>query len=242
MSNTTNNVVIKIDNVHFSYDNKQENDVLHIVDMQVKDGEHLFIQGASGSGKTSLLNLITGINKPHKGDVQVLGKSLQNISSMQCDQFRVDYLGVIFQQFNLLPYLSVIENVELPCWFSDIRRKLAGENSNEIRKTASRLLKELSLPENLFDQPANKLSVGQQQRVAVARALIGQPKIIIADEPTSSLDTNNRERFLELLFLEADKQKSTIIFVSHDPHIAPYFSNVLDLSKVNLVSKQDKQA
>jgi putative ABC transport system ATP-binding protein len=86
----------------------------------------------------------------------------------------------------------------------------------------------------LFNQPANTLSVGQQQRIAVARALIGQPKIIIADEPTSSLDTDNRERFLELLFLEADKQKSTVVFVSHDSYIAPYFSRVIDLSQINL--------
>ncbi len=227
------NPVIKINNIHFRY-NKMADDVLHIADLQVYEGEHLFIQGASGSGKTSLLNLITGINQPYKGSVQVLGQSLQNLSSMQCDQFRVDFLGIIFQQFNLLPFLSVLENVQLPCWFSAKRRRLAGNSSSELKQTAMRLLTELSLSETLFSQPANTLSVGQQQRIAVARALIGQPKIIIADEPTSSLDTDNRERFLELLFLEADKQKSTVVFVSHDSYIAPYFSRVIDLSKINL--------
>jgi len=206
---------------------------LHIADLQVYEGEHLFIQGASGSGKTTLLNLITGINQPYTGDVQLLGQSLQNLSAMQCDQFRVDYLGIIFQQFNLLPFLSVLENVQLPCWFSAKRRRLAGEDATKLKQTATRLLMELSLPETLFNQPANTLSVGEQQRVAVARALIGQPKIIIADEPTSSLDADNRERFLELLFMEADKQKSTVVFVSHDAHIAQHFSRVIDLSKIN---------
>jgi putative ABC transport system ATP-binding protein len=228
------NPVIKINDIHFRYNNKAANDVLHIADLQVYEGEHLFIQGASGSGKTSLLNLITGINQPYKGSVQVLGQSLQNLSSMQCDQFRVDFLGIIFQQFNLLPFLSVLENVQLPCWFSAKRRRLAGNSSSELKQTAMRLLTELSLSDTLFNQPANTLSVGQQQRIAVARALIGQPKIIIADEPTSSLDTDNRERFLELLFLEADKQKSTVVFVSHDSYIAPYFSRVIDLSQINL--------
>ena len=230
------NPVIKISNIHFCYNNQTNNDVLRIAYLQVYEGEHLFIQGASGSGKTSLLNLITGINQPYKGSVKVLDRSLQNLSTMQCDRFRVDYLGIIFQQFNLLPFLSVLENVQLPCWFSARRRHLAGNNASELMQTAKRLLMELSLSETLFNQPANTLSVGQQQRVAVARALIGQPQIIIADEPTSSLDTDNRERFLELLFLEADKQNSTVIFVSHDPHIAPYFSRVIDLSKVNLVN------
>jgi putative ABC transport system ATP-binding protein len=228
------NPVIKINDIHFRYNNKAANDVLYIADLQVYEGEHLFIQGASGSGKTSLLNLITGINQPYKGSVQVLGQPLQNLSSMQCDQFRVDFLGIIFQQFNLLPFLSVLENVQLPCWFSAKRRRLAGNSSSELKQTAMRLLTELSLSDTLFNQPANTLSVGQQQRIAVARALIGQPKIIIADEPTSSLDTDNRERFLELLFLEADKQKSTVVFVSHDSYIAPYFSRVIDLSQINL--------
>ena len=224
--------VIQINNIHFRY-NDNADDILQIDDLQVREGEHSFIQGASGSGKTSLLNLITGINRPYIGSVQVLDHSLQELSAMQCDQFRVDFLGIIFQQFNLLPYLSVLDNVKLPCWFSKRRHRLAGSSANELKQTAKRLLIELSLSETLFNQPANRLSVGQQQRVAVARALIGQPKIIIADEPTSSLDTDNRKRFLELLFLEADEQKSTVVFVSHDPHIARYFSRVIDLSKIN---------
>lgn len=227
-----NTPVIQLSDVRFRYA-KQEQDILNIPDLQIYQGEHLFIQGKSGSGKTTLLNLIMGINSPYSGNVQVLDNSLQNLSSMQRDQFRVDYLGVIFQQFNLLPYLSLLENVQLPCWFSKQRRRLAGN----VKQAAVRLLDELQIPQQFFHKAVNTLSVGQQQRVAVARALIGQPKIIIADEPTSALDADNRQRFLELLFLEADKQASTLVFVSHDAYLAQNFSRVIELSDINLAAK-----
>jgi putative ABC transport system ATP-binding protein len=227
-----NTPVIQLSDVRFRYA-KQEQDILNILDLQVYQGEHLFIQGKSGSGKTTLLNLIMGINNPYSGNVQILDNSLQNLSSMQRDQFRVDYLGVIFQQFNLLPYLSLLENVQLPCWFSKQRRRLAGN----VKQTAVRLLDELQISQQFFHKTVNTLSVGQQQRVAVARALIGQPKIIIADEPTSALDADNRQRFLELLFLEADKQASTLVFVSHDAYLAQNFSRIIELSDINLAAK-----
>ena len=224
-----NTPVIQLHDVRFRY-TKQQQDVLAISDLCIYPGEHLFIQGSSGSGKTTLLNIIMGIALPNVGDVQVLGNVLPHLSTLQRDQFRVDHLGIIFQQFNLLPYLSLLENVQLPCWFSQQRRRLAGD----VHQTAMRLLNELHIPEKLFHKPVNTLSVGQQQRVAVARALIGQPDIIIADEPTSALDADNRQRFLELLFLEADKQKSTVVFVSHDTSLACYFSRVIHLSEINL--------
>ncbi len=226
-----NTPVIQLRDVRFRYA-KQNQDVLSIPDLRIYQGEHLFIQGNSGSGKTTLLNIIMGITLPDAGNIQVLDQTLLQLSSKQRDQFRVDYLGIIFQQFNLLPYLSLLENVQLPCWFSQQRRRLA----DDVEKTAMRLLGELQIPEILFHKPVNILSVGQQQRVAVARALIGQPNIIIADEPTSALDADNRQRFLELLFLEADKQNSTLVFVSHDIYIAQYFSRVIELSDINLVA------
>lgn len=222
------NTVIQLSDVHFRYPD-QDRDLLNIADFKIYQGEHLLIHGASGSGKTTLLNIITGISQACSGKVQVLDKSLQNLSNIQRDQFRVDYLGIIFQQFNLLPYLSLLENVQLPCWFSAKRQRLV----TNTKQTAERLLEELSLSSTLFDKPVNTLSTGQQQRVAVARALIGQPKIIIADEPTSSLDADNRQRFLQLLFQQADKQQSTVVFVSHDTSIAKYFSRVIELSEIN---------
>jgi putative ABC transport system ATP-binding protein len=220
--------IIILDNVRFRWP-EQEDDLLLIPEMVVRTGEHLFIQGPSGSGKTTLLNLMTGINLPSAGSVTVLGTALQTLSNQERDQFRADHLGVIFQQFNLLPYLSLLENVQLPCGFSSRKKR----NADNMTETAFRLLEHLSISRSLLDKPVSKLSVGQQQRTAVARALIGSPEIVIADEPTSALDSDNRDRFLDLLFREADQQGSTLIFVSHDRQIAAHFERVLDLAEIN---------
>ena len=220
--------IINLQNVRFRWPD-QEEDMLCFPELIVEKGGHLFIQGPSGSGKTTLLNLLAGINLPNSGSIKVLGTSLERLNSRQRDQFRADHLGVIFQQFNLLPYLSLLENVQIPCGFS--RRKKA--NAGDVNQTALRLLTHLRIPESLLNKPVAKLSVGQQQRTAVARALIGSPEIVIADEPTSALDTDNRDRFLELLFQETEEQGSTLIFVSHDQYIAKKFNKALDLTEIN---------
>lgn len=220
--------IIHLQNVRFRWPG-QDADLLFIPELRVNQGEHLFIQGPSGSGKTTLLNLLTGINLPTAGSINVLGTPLERLNNRQRDQFRADHLGVIFQQFNLLPYLSLLENVQLPCGFS--RRKRA--NAGDIQATALRLLTHLSISESLLNQSVAQLSVGQQQRTAVARALIGSPEIVIADEPTSALDSANRDRFLELLFQETEEQGSTLIFVSHDQQIAKRFAQVVDLTELN---------
>ena len=221
--------IIHLQNIRFRWP-EQDNDLLNIPELVVTKGEHLFIQGPSGSGKTTLLNLITGISVPDAGSVMVLDTPLERLSNSRRDQFRADHLGVIFQQFNLLPYLSLLENVQLPCGFS--HRKKA--NAGDMQETALRLLAHLRIPESLLNKPISKLSVGQQQRTAVARALIGNPEIVIADEPTSALDSDNRDRFLDLLFQETEEQGSTLIFVSHDQHIANQFEHVIELTQINL--------
>lgn len=193
--------------------------------LQLEQGEHLFIRGASGSGKTTLLNLLTGILSPQQGKLNLLEQDLIAMRPATRDQFRVDHMGIIFQQFNLLPYLSVLDNTVLPCRFSAKRHQRA----KQPLQTAQRLLIALGLEQTLHQRSSATLSVGQQQRVAVARALIGQPELIIADEPTSALDAETRDSFLQLLFSEAEAQGSTIIFVSHDPYIARYFPRVLQL-------------
>jgi putative ABC transport system ATP-binding protein len=223
------NTVIRLQDVRFRWPGQQR-DILDIPELTLNAGERLLIRGSSGSGKTTLLNLITGINLPDAGSIQVLDTFLERLSAIKRDQFRADHLGVIFQQFNLLPYLSIVENVLVPCWFSSLRKSKAPEG---VTKAALRLLDELSIPQALIHKPVNALSVGQQQRVAVARALIGCPEIIIADEPTSSLDMDNRNRFLELLFAEAEQLGSALVFVSHDPIIANHFSRVIEMSEIN---------
>ncbi len=222
-------LTIHLQNLRFRWPDQQD-DLLHIPELMVKKGEHLFIQGPSGSGKTTLLNLLTGVNLPNSGSVIVLGTRLERLGNIERDQFRADHLGVIFQQFNLLPYLSLLENVQLPCGFS--KRKKA--NAGDTKATALRLLNHLSIEDSLLNQPVSKLSFGQQQRTAVARALIGSPEIIIADEPTSALDSGNRDRFLDLLFRETEEQGGTLIFVSHDQYIARRFERVIDLNQINL--------
>jgi len=208
-------------------------DTLAIDHLSVQAGEHVFIRGESGSGKTTLLNLLAGILTPYHGQITVLNHALHQQSLSQRDRFRADHMGIIFQQFNLLPYLSVLDNVTLPCYFSARRRQKAGQQAHHIQTTAQHLLIQLGLDQSLQQRNISALSVGQQQRVAVARALLGQPEIIIADEPTSALDTNKRNVFLDLLFQEANAQGSTILFVSHDPYIAARFPRILELNTLN---------
>jgi putative ABC transport system ATP-binding protein len=220
--------IIQLKQLHFRW-HGQTRDTLAIEQLTIQRGEHAFIRGESGSGKTTLLNLLAGILEPSSGNLMMLGENIHTLKARQRDRFRANHIGVIFQQFNLLPYLSVIENVILPCQFSPYRQQRAGN----MQKTAKRLLKHLGLNDEHCQRDVTTLSVGQQQRVAVARALIGQPEIIIADEPTSALDTSKRNDFLKLLFEEANAQNSTILFVSHDPYIAEHFPRVIELADIN---------
>lgn len=223
--------IIQLTDVRFRWP-KQEVDQLNIPHLQIERGEHLFIKGASGSGKTTLLNLLAGIILPQSGSIEILGKSFAQLSARQRDQFRADHLGIIFQQFNLLPYLSILDNVQLPCAFSKRRKNMEPDSLSAARE----LLLQLGIDETLQHKSVDKLSVGQQQRTAVARALLGSPEIIIADEPTSALDSDNQGRFLDLLFSQTEKRNGTIVFVSHDERLATHFSNMLDLNDGNSFS------
>ena len=207
----------------------QRNNTLDIAELSVSKGEHVFLRGESGSGKTTLLNLLAGIIAPVSGELRLLDQPIHDMKPSKRDRFRADHMGVIFQQFNLLPYLSTLENVMLPCNFSALRQQRAGD----LKLQAIELLEHLKLDAQLRAKPVTELSVGQQQRVAVARALIGQPEIILADEPTSALDTRTRDAFLKLLFDQADAQNSTVVFVSHDPYIAESFPRVIELAEAN---------
>ncbi len=209
-------------------------DVLDIPLMHVARGERLFLQGPSGSGKSTLLGLLGGVLIAQYGSTEVLGESLEKLSGAARDRFRADHIGFVFQMFNLLPYLSLIENITLPCRFSPTRAKRAQVNGGSLQDEATRLLRELGLDATALNRrSASELSVGQQQRVAVARALIGAPEILIADEPTSALDSDTRVSFLKLLFEECTRVDTTLIFVSHDLGLAPLFSRTLQLAAIN---------
>ncbi|MFM5400205.1 ABC transporter ATP-binding protein [Aeromonas veronii] len=204
--------------------------VLDLPALTIREGERVFIKGPSGSGKSTLLGLLAGIQTANHGTLEVLGQPLARLSGRARDHFRAANLGYIFQQFNLLPFLSVQDNVTAALTFSPAKRaRLQGSPEQEAR----RLLAELQLPDDALHRPVHALSIGQQQRVAAARALIGSPPLVIADEPTSALDTDNRAAFIKLLFEECDKQGSTLIFVSHDPHLEPLFPRVENLQQLN---------
>ncbi|MEM7057542.1 MAG: ABC transporter ATP-binding protein [Pseudomonadota bacterium] len=208
-------------------------DILDIADFNVAAGKRVFLRGPSGSGKTTLLNLLGGVATPQTGKVQVMGTDLTGLSSANRDAFRADHIGFIFQLFNLVPYLGLIENVTLPCRFSRTRRNRA-TRSGTLEVEAERLLTQMHLDvPALRTRPVAELSVGQQQRVAAARALIGAPELIIADEPTSSIDADARDAFLDLLFTEVDAAKSTLLFVSHDAGLEPRFETTVHLPEIN---------
>jgi len=205
---------------------------LDITHFEIDDCERVFLYGPSGSGKSTLLNLLGGVLKPEQGIVACLNHDLVKLGNRACDQFRADHIGMIFQQFNLVPYLSVLENVMLPCHFSERRRKHA-EAAGSTLTEAQRLLKQLGLVPDLWLRAVTQLSVGQQQRVAAARALIGMPELIIADEPTSSLDADHRGRFLEILLEQSSAQGSALLFVSHDLGLMSHFTRSLSMVELN---------
>jgi putative ABC transport system ATP-binding protein len=204
--------------------------VLHGITFSAPRGSVTGVLGPSGSGKTTLLGLLAGVLHATAGSVRVLGRDLTTMSSSQRDAFRGSHIGYIFQLFNLIPYLSVRDNIVLPCRLHSERRRRLGVRSLEeaARLTAERLGIAL-----LLHQQVTRLSVGEQQRVAAARALIGTPGVILADEPTSSLDYDQRGRFLELLFECTDEAGSTLIFVSHDRTLMPMFHRAVSLSDIN---------
>ncbi len=227
------NASISLDRVRFRWRGSAR-DVIHIEKFAVDKHEKLFIKGPSGCGKSTLLNLIAGVFEPTAGDVHILGKSITRLSQAQRDVFRADHIGFVFQQFNLLPYLSLIDNVLLPCHFSKRRKQQALSGGQSLTTAASELLSQLGIVgDELNKNSVMQLSVGQQQRVAVARALMGSPEIVIADEPTSALDEDAQADFLRLLFELCDKNGCTLLFVSHNRQLESMFDRVVSLPELN---------
>jgi len=225
--------LLKVENLRFRWPSGQR-DVVDIPELSIQQGERVFIKGESGSGKTTLLSLLGGINLPDSGRINLLGTDIGQLKQSHRDQFRADHIGFVFQLFNLIPYLSVIENITLACAFSSQRKAKALVKSSTLEDEAYRLLSHLQLQDrSLLNKPVSDLSVGQQQRVAAARALIGSPELIIADEPTSALDADILEHFLSLLLSECEHSGSTVLFVSHDPSLEKTFDRSIHLNKLN---------
>ncbi len=224
-------VAVRIKDLSFAWP-KAPGPCLQIDEFTLNAGERVFVHGPSGSGKSTLLSLIGGVIHPQSGHLFVLGEDLAALSGMRRDRLRADHIGFIFQQFNLIPYLSAADNIGLPCRFSPKRADAAGDTAKAI----ARLAKHLDLPRALLDRPAAALSVGQQQRVAAARALIGGPALVIADEPTSALDATRQDGFLQLLLDECAVTGASLLFVSHDMRLAERFDRRVALGEINRVA------
>ncbi len=223
---------VALSNVRFAY--KAGRDVIAIDSLNIARGETVFLHGPSGSGKTTLLGLLAGVLQANSGQVKVLGQDFTSMSSGARDAFRARHLGYVFQMFNLIPYLSVRENILLPIRLEAARKARLAPQS--VDDAVNAIAGELDIRQFL-ERPIVELSVGQQQRVAAARALIGHPEVVIADEPTSALDTDRREAFLHLLFASCKKANATLVFVSHDHTLMPMFSRIVELAEINAAAR-----
>ncbi len=224
-------LAIDIRHLRFRYDGAPW--VLDIPELTLERGERAFLFGPSGSGKTTLLGVLAGVLEADEGEVGVLGRNLAALSGARRDAFRAEHVGYVFQMFNLIPYLSVLDNIALPARMNAGRRaRLDGAG---VREAAAQLADHLHIGD-LLEKRVTELSVGQQQRVAACRALIGAPELIVADEPTSSLDFDRREAFLKLLFQECERASSTLVFVSHDRTLEGMFSRTISLPDINKVA------
>ena len=206
-----------------------------IIDIPALDIElrgSVFLQGASGSGKSTLLSLLAGTLKASSGTLQILGTDLTSLSSRRRDRFRAEHIGIVFQQFNLIPFLTVEGNLKLASRF--VNQSVSG---TEVR--AKKLLESLRLDSAILERRADRLSVGQQQRVAIARAFINQPEILLADEPTSALDTEARDLFMQLLMSVREATGCTLIFASHDSSLASFFETKIVLKEINRSEKKE---
>ncbi len=220
-------MTIQLKDVCYSYPDTSGKRVLNINSWAVAAGEQVFVHGPSGGGKSTLLNLLSGMLQADTGEVSVLGQRLDKISSRQRDRFRADHIGYIFQQFNLIPYLDAMDNIALAHQF-------AKENlSSSLKDDIKSLLSSFHIAPSDWQKPVANLSIGQQQRIAIARAMINKPELLIADEPTSSLDQDNRDHFMSELMAMVAEHNTTLLFVSHDMSLAKYFNRIDALAEIN---------
>lgn len=224
-------MAIELSNVRFHYPGQPAQPILNIPSWTVPRGEKAFVYGPSGCGKSTLLNLLSGLKPAKQGKITVLGERLDQMSNRQRDRFRANHVGYVFQQFNLIPYLDAIDNIRLANHFSQ------GKKNSELYKDIKELLTVLNVAEKDWRSPTRNLSIGQQQRVAIARSLINKPELLIADEPTSSLDQANRDAFISLLLSMVSEHNITLLFVSHDMTLAKHFSRVESLADINRVEE-----
>lgn len=227
MSTNIREPLIDLNQVKFSYSSEPNSHTLNLPSWQVFERESVLLIGSSGSGKSTLLNLLCGLLSPDSGHVLVADHALESLTARQRDAFRATQIGYVAQSFNLIPYLSAIDNIRLTNYFAQT------SNANSKDCDIEPLLRELNITQMQSQKPVNRLSTGQQQRVAIARAIVNKPKLLIADEPTSALDQTNRDQFMSILMTTAERHNMTLVFVSHDLSLKRYFQRVDSMSDIN---------
>jgi putative ABC transport system ATP-binding protein len=226
------NPILKLKDVHYQWPGRIPFN-LNIPNFSIRPAETVLLLGESGSGKSTLLSLICGTIMPSKGTINLNGIDLKKLSPAMLDQFRVEQIGIIFQQFNLLPFGNVLDNILLPLRFAPKRRGRV----RQPKIAAEKLCRQLGLAEGLLYMRSSNLSVGQQQRVAAARALIGNPPLIVADEPTSALDAESQTTFLDLLFKQTLSGNTSLLMVSHDERLSKKFDRVIRMDEVTKIGE-----
>ena len=220
--------IVSLRNVVKTYTRgKQTVEVLHNLSIEIAQGDFVALMGPSGSGKTTLLNLIGGLDRPSKGEVDVAGERIDQLSSGQLAKWRVRHVGFVFQFYNLMPMLTAERNVELPLLLTNL-------SSAQRKQNVQAALTVVGLAERAKHKPA-ELSGGQAQRVAIARALVADPTLLVCDEPTGDLDRTTADEILNLLQMLNRDHGKTIVMVTHDPKAAEFASHQLHLDKGQLV-------
>ncbi|MFT6328670.1 MAG: putative ABC transport system ATP-binding protein [Bermanella sp.] len=224
---------VLVESVVFSYVSGKR--IIDIKKWRLNKSEHVFLYGPSGCGKSTLLNLFSGILTPQQGSVSILNTDITGLKPSKRDCFRAQHIGVVFQQFNLVPYLSVLDNIRLAMHFANdgADKQSTDKKSTTKQERIISMLQALQLPIDCIQRKASELSVGQQQRVAIARALINKPDVLIVDEPTSALDASAKDAFMKVLIETAKSSNAALIFVSHDQSLASHFKRIEALFDIN---------
>lgn len=206
---------------------------LNGVDFTINRGDFCSIVGTSGSGKSTLLNMMAGLEKPTKGEILIAGEHMENKTENQLVAFRREHIGFIFQSFNLLGTMNAIENVALPLTFQGMDKKLRNQKAEEM-------LELVGLTKHKMHKP-NQMSGGQQQRVGVARALVVEPEIIFADEPTGNLDSNTSVEVMNLMKKVVREKNQTLVMVTHDNYLAGFADIIFHIKDGKIVQIEDKR-